>query len=104
MKQLTPLATSEVHILFSDLKRDTSDLARLEYYLAADERARAEHLRSGQVRDRFVAGRGFLREALSIYMGVRPEEIRFSYWRLWKAQLGWRSRLRTSIFQSLPLS
>jgi 4'-phosphopantetheinyl transferase len=78
LKQLTPLATSEVHILFSDLKRDTSDLARLEYYLAADERARAEHLRSGQVRNRFVAGRGFLREALSIYMGVRPEEIRFS--------------------------
>jgi 4'-phosphopantetheinyl transferase len=78
LKRLTTLARGEVHILFSDLNREASDLARLERYLAEDERVRAERLRSGLVRDRFVAGRGFLREALSIYTKIRPEEIRFS--------------------------
>jgi 4'-phosphopantetheinyl transferase len=73
LKRLTTLAPGEVHILFSNLNRDASDLARLERYLSTDERARAERLRSGRVRDRFVAGRGFLR-----YTGVPPEEIRFS--------------------------
>lgn len=68
-------AASEVHIHFSRLDREKAELTRLERFLDPDERARANRMLSCLVRDRFIAGRGFLRETLSGYLGGGPEGI-----------------------------
>jgi 4'-phosphopantetheinyl transferase len=73
----TPLpATGEVHILFAFINGDKNILARRERFLASDEMTRADRLLDRRVRDRFVAGRGFLRESLAAYVGLQPEELR----------------------------
>jgi len=68
-------ADNEVQIRFTRLDREAAELARMERFLAPAELARAASLRNIQARDRFVAGRGFLRETLAAYLGVRPEDI-----------------------------
>jgi len=69
-------ANNEVQIRFTLLTREAAELARMERLLAPTELVRASRLRNSQARDRFVAGRGFLRVTLAAYLGVRPEDIR----------------------------
>ena len=78
MNRPTIPAAGEVHIWFTPLDRQSAELARLERFLSADERARADRLLERRTRDRFVAGRGFLRETLADYLGVKPEDLRFA--------------------------
>jgi len=68
-------ASNEVHIHFARLDRGSAETARLERFLVPGERTRADRLLSRLLRDRFIAGRGFLRETLSGYLGVKPEDI-----------------------------
>lgn len=70
-------AASEVYIRFARLDLDPLELARLERFLDPVERDRADRLRKTGIRERFVAGRGFLRETLASYLDLRPEDIRF---------------------------
>lgn len=65
----------EVHIRFSRLDREELQQARLERHLSADEVARANRLMFELARNRFVAGRAFLRETLASYLKVEPEDI-----------------------------
>lgn len=62
-----------------EFRLDVSDAARtvLAGRLSADERERAGRMREGWIRDRFVAGRGRLRELLAPYLAVAPEAIEF---------------------------
>ncbi len=76
MTRATIPAVNEVQIRFTRLDREAAWLARMEQLLAPAELARANLLRNRQVRDRFVAGRGFLRVTLAACLGVRPEDIR----------------------------
>jgi 4'-phosphopantetheinyl transferase len=78
VKRMPLPATEEVHILFIPLYRDRNELARLELILATDEVTRADRLLDRRIRDRFVAGRSFLRESLAAYVGLQPEELGFS--------------------------
>lgn len=71
-------AAGEVHIRFASLDLETGELARLRRFLSTDEVARADRLLNQQHRDRFVAGRGFLRETLADYLGLEPEILRFN--------------------------
>src|SRR3712207_7045713 len=47
--------------------------------LSADELERAGRFHFRKDRDRFVAGRGALREILGRYAGVAPQRLRFRY-------------------------
>jgi 4'-phosphopantetheinyl transferase len=78
MKSSATPAPEEVHIHFASLDRESAEMARLERFLDPSERARAARLLSGLARDRFIAGRGFLRETLAGYLGGGPMEIRLA--------------------------
>jgi 4'-phosphopantetheinyl transferase len=77
-QRLTP-PEHEVDVWVAWLDVTVSELRRLERTLTADERRRAERFRLGRHRDRFVAGRGLLRDVLGRYLGSRPEHVSFSY-------------------------
>jgi 4'-phosphopantetheinyl transferase len=69
------LPAADVQIHFARLDLEPSELARLERFLDPVERARADRFCNAGIRARFVAGRGFLRETLSAYLDLQPEEI-----------------------------
>lgn len=71
-------AAGEVYIHFAHLDLATEEVARLRRLLSTDELARADRLLKQQHRDRFVAGRGFLRETLAKYLGLQPADLFFT--------------------------
>ena len=73
---MTPLPTGgEVHIRLASLDMDDNGRAEYESFLNPEERERADRYLNRNVRNRFVAGRGFLRETLSRYLDVPPGMI-----------------------------
>lgn len=78
MKSIPRLEPGEVHIWCNTFSHDMTALARLESFLAPNELIRAERLRDRSLRHRFVAGRGFLREALAHYLAVEPDHIQLT--------------------------
>ena len=71
-------AAGEVHIRFTSLDLQSAELTRLAQFLSTDERVRADRLLDRLTRDRFVAGRGFLRETLAKYLGLKPPDLSFA--------------------------
>ncbi|MGE3819795.1 MAG: 4'-phosphopantetheinyl transferase superfamily protein [Isosphaeraceae bacterium] len=69
----------EVHVWRFRLDVASGELAQLNATLHPAERERAARFRTGTLRDRFVAGRGRLREILATYLGCTPGELDFSY-------------------------
>jgi 4'-phosphopantetheinyl transferase len=69
-------AAGKVEIFSFSLALPPDELQRLGRVLSAEERARAERLIDPERRDRFVAGRGLLREKLSHFVGEKPEMLR----------------------------
>jgi 4'-phosphopantetheinyl transferase len=53
--------------------------AHLAGYLSPDERGRADRFVFPRDRDRFIAGRAFLRLLLAQYLGAEPRGLRFRY-------------------------
>jgi 4'-phosphopantetheinyl transferase len=73
---MIPLPTGgEVHIRRASLDLDVKELAEYESFLTPDERKRADRYLNRNLRNRFVAGRGFLRETLSLYLDIPPDMI-----------------------------
>jgi 4'-phosphopantetheinyl transferase len=68
-------SVNEVHIRFAWLDLEDHEQVGLERRLASAEIARAERLKVELARDRFVAGRLFLRKTLASYLGIDPEEL-----------------------------
>ena len=80
MKWQTPpdrlkLDESEVHVWQVNLETIVPRLA----VLSADEKSRADRFKFNQHRQRFVAGRGFLRSLLSRYLNCDPGTLEFDY-------------------------
>src|ERR1051325_6860650 len=73
------LATGEVHVWRLALDQPESVLAEFRRTLDAGELERAGRFHFEKHQRHFVAGRGGLRYVLSRYLGVKPEELRFSY-------------------------
>ncbi len=71
------LATGEVHVWLADLRQPAERLVALAATLTADERERAARFRFPEHRDRFIAGRGLLRELLARYLDRSAAALRF---------------------------
>src|SRR5215470_8358816 len=74
-----PLEADDVHVWPLRLDPGPARLQALRSKLSADERERAGCFYFGRDRDRFVAGRGQLREILARYLRVPPSAVAFSY-------------------------
>lgn len=68
-------AADEVHLYSLTLPNDPAELARLQSFLTSAEIARAALLKSAPVKQRYLAGRGLLREILAGYLGLDPREV-----------------------------
>ena len=72
----SPLPTTgQVHIYCLTLPQNPSEVSYYERFLSAPETARACSLKIHQVRNRFIAGRGLLREILGGYLAIEPENV-----------------------------
>ncbi len=71
------LENDEVHVWRASLENDPPSLAHWLGTLSADERRRAERFHSSLHRDRFIAGRGILRDLLSRYLGTPAQDFQF---------------------------
>ncbi len=61
------------------LREPARRLSRLSTFLSPDESERAARFRSARDRDRFIAGRGRLREMLGARLGSGPAALEFGY-------------------------
>ena len=86
------------------LASNTDELARLGDFLSLDERARAARFHFARDRDRFVAGRGQLREVLGGLLKVPPEGVRFAYGPQGKPALAHETDLRFNLSHSQDLA
>lgn len=77
-KPASPPAADEVQVWSADLRQPLQRLEALAATLAADERERAAQFRFPTDRDRFIAGRGLLRELLGSYLNRPPAALRFT--------------------------
>ncbi|HEV2558473.1 MAG TPA: 4'-phosphopantetheinyl transferase superfamily protein [Microvirga sp.] len=73
------ITSTQLDVWTWDLDHPPLDRQRLETALDQSELRRAERFRSAQGRNRFVAGRGYLRLILGRYTGIEPRSIEFTY-------------------------
>ncbi|MBS1551822.1 MAG: 4'-phosphopantetheinyl transferase superfamily protein [Bacteroidetes bacterium] len=70
---------NEIHIYRTRTDLTLNELSVYEKYLSADERIKAGRYKFDHLKNNYTACRGFLREIISGYTGMRPGEIEFSY-------------------------
>ncbi len=73
------LAPNQVHIWRGSLDLSPTTLQTLAASLSRDEQQRAERFRFDHDRQRFIAGRGWLRSLLAQYLQRSPRSIQFDY-------------------------
>ena len=73
------LPRNAVHVWRASLDVSTSCLHSLQGTLTPDECTRAERFYFQEHRERFIAGRGLLRNILSRYLDRKPGQLRFRY-------------------------
>lgn len=73
------LKQGEVHSWCVRLDASGETYARLHANLAWEERSRSDRFRLKHDRRRFVVSHGVLRELLSRYLQIRPDQIRYEY-------------------------
>jgi 4'-phosphopantetheinyl transferase len=80
------LASADVHVWQAKLDDRLADC--VGRFLSPDEISRAHRFHFDKDRDHFVAARGLLRTLLSAYVGINPDELRFSYTEKGKPTMG----------------
>lgn len=73
------LAEGEIHLWRAHLPLDETALRRLRSTLSSDEQDRARRFHFRRDGDRFISGRGILRDLLGRYSRHTPSEISFDY-------------------------
>lgn len=73
------LTDYDVNIWQADLDQLSARVQQLAQTLSADELARAKRFYFEQDRQRFIVGRGLLREILSRYLDLAPNQLQFCY-------------------------
>jgi len=71
-------SADSVHIWAASLQVSAEALTQLAALLAPSERERAARFHFPIHRDRFITGRGFLRQLLAAYLGVEPALLEFT--------------------------
>ena len=77
--QTLTLSSQDIHIWRANLDLPIEQIERFLETLSADEKIRAERFHFERHRNFFIAARGILREILSRYSELKPEEWRFNY-------------------------
>ena len=101
------LSSREIHVWRVALDRPAAAIQCLVEILSPDERARAERFYFEEDRQRFIAGRGTLRQILSNYLHVPPKHLQFQYGAYGKpalANAAGRSSLRFNVSHSRGLA
>jgi 4'-phosphopantetheinyl transferase len=91
------LTGDAIHVWPLGLDVSAARLATLQAWLHGDERRRADRFRFQRHRDRFVAGRGQLREVLARYLDAAPRTLEFRYGREGKPRLTGERSLRFNL-------
>src|SRR5712671_2612469 len=73
------LVNGDIHIFCAPLDQPLTRLEQFAASLSKDERQRASRFIFERDRNRFVAGRGMLREILGRLLRLEPGELIFSY-------------------------
>lgn len=73
------LEKDEVHVWSANLNRSEKSVKKLQLFLSADERQRAERFYFARDQQHFIVARGVLRKILSHYLQRQPYEINFEY-------------------------
>ena len=71
------MAAAEIHLWLADLDQPPKPLVELAATLTVDEQERAARFRFPEHRNRFIAGRGLLRELLGAYLNQPAAALRF---------------------------
>jgi len=82
-----PLAPNEIHVWATTLTPTSADFETRAKTLSAEETERAHKFKFEKHRNRFIAGRGALRQILAPYLGANPTDLLFSYSSNGKPQL-----------------
>ena len=85
-----PIEGDDTHVWAVSLHVSPTALAGFAETLSAAERHRADRFHFERDRDRFIAGRGFLRRVLGCYLRVGPRTIELEYGSHGKPSLGGR--------------
>ena len=75
--QVGPLGAEDVHVWAAELDVRGDRQRWLAATLSPEERARAARFRTPELRRRWTAGRGLLREILGHYLAIEPRDVRF---------------------------
>lgn len=81
------LGGDEVHVWRAGLDQPSSTVQSMLELLSPDERCRAGRFYFQRDFKRFVIARGLLRTILSLYLQLRPEQLRFCYSEFGKPEL-----------------
>jgi 4'-phosphopantetheinyl transferase len=73
------LAGNEIHVWATTLTAAPGKLETFATTLSPDETARANKFKFEKHRNRFIAGRGIVREILGQYLKAKPSELHFDY-------------------------
>jgi 4'-phosphopantetheinyl transferase len=74
-----PLAENDIHVWATVLAPPATILEDRSRNLSPDERERAGKFKFEKHRNRYIAGRGAMRDVLGRYLGVGPKDLRFVY-------------------------
>ncbi len=73
------LARDDIHVWAAPLCVDSAVLEHFRTTLSPEEKDRAERFKFEKHRNRFIAGRGALRDVIGHYLNTKPADLRFSY-------------------------
>lgn len=100
------LVKEVIHVWCLPLDLPPQEQARNFSLLSPDEKARSEKFYFKKARDHFIAGRGFLRTLLGVYLNLDPTLLQFSYEQQGKPvlkedSLGWPIQFNVSHSEGL---
>src|SRR5262245_40219568 len=100
------LASDEVHSWCAALDVPPETSARLYATLTPEERTRSARFQFERDRQRFIVGRGVLRDLLGRYRQIEPAKVRFVYNAFGKPDLGseFPNRLKFNLSHSAGLA
>ncbi len=102
-EKIPPLSADEIIVLLASVDGLDVRLPELEGYLDAQERARADRFAMPQLRQRFVAAHGLLREWLGQWVNAAPDQVEIAHAEQGKPYLPGYTQVQFSLSHSAGL-